>query len=162
MNLRARDTCNHVCAVLLFVSPSLSHVSHFSSPVNTAGWLTGPLRALVARWIKRSYKKRLKGRRKKLLLKGGEEGEGAGPISWPTSNSQSGSAWRRAPELSRVVGVSNSHVTLGSGTGSQGIKGDVMQTQGPETYPSASAASINHQNRSLVFTTLLFVQVQLF
>lgn len=45
----------HVLSSFLHPSlpPSLSHFLQLSSPVNTAGWLTGPLRALVAGWIKR-------------------------------------------------------------------------------------------------------------
>lgn len=49
-----------------------------SSPLNSAGWLTGLLRALVAGRIKRWYKKRLKSHRKQWLLKGGVGGGGGG------------------------------------------------------------------------------------
>ncbi len=62
--------------LLFFIPLSLSLLQRLSSPLNTAGWLTGPLRALVAGWIKRWYKKRLKGRRKQWLLKEGEGGRG--------------------------------------------------------------------------------------
>lgn len=151
-----------LCAFLLF-HPSLPACLYLrlSSPVNTAGWLTGPLRALVAGWIKRWYKKRLKGRRKQWLLKGGEEGWGrGGTIDWTTRREQHPIRRRHkgAPGMSgaRWEWV-NPLVTRGSGSGHCRIKGNIIHTSAerPGTYLSASATRTVGKTEAL---TLLFVQ----
>lgn len=139
-------------SLLFFIPPSLSLFLRLSSPLNTAGWLTGPLRALVAGWIKRWYKKRLKGRRKQWLLKEGEGGKGqeqeqsTGPRA--ASNSQSGDAARWHLSL-MMRGGSGSipwwHWVQGQSTiGSERTRYTHTHTEGPQTYPAALAASINN------------------
>lgn len=138
-----------------------------SSPLNSAGWLTGLLRALVAGRIKRWYKKRLKGHRKQWLLKGGV---GGGWWWW-----QEQSTAPRASSNSQSGGAASGHLSLciicrrwsilwwpwGQGRGTIWSKRRwYSPKQRLENYPSASAA-IN-KLQSLFFFTWLFAQVALF
>lgn len=139
-----------------------------SSPLNSAGWLTGLLRALVAGRIKRWYKKRLKGHRKQWLLKGGV---GGGWWWWWQEQSTA----PRASSNSQSGGAASGHLSLciicrrwsilwwpwGQGRGTIGSKRRwYSPKQRLENYPSASAA-IN-KLQSLFFFTWLFAQVALF
>lgn len=140
------------CSLLFFIPPSLSLFLRLSSPLNTAGWLTCPLRALVARWIKRWYKKRLKGRRKQWLLKEGGGGGRRGRNNWlahepaATANQEGlrEGTWASWCEEGAGQSPGDTGVRVGALSDQRGHDTHAhRQTQRPQTYPSASWIRIN-------------------